>query len=727
MGVLANLTERARKAINRIPIFSEKEKRLVHVALDSSVESAIEKSIEQFLALYNYTLDDLRTETYYQLQYQQNIANQWVLAGGNNIGVDHTPDDGQNILFTDETAAAPHVLRLGAVNSALIKYNDSDVGITTQWKYDFVVANGTTTDITWIPKAGETIRVNGVSNGVSNSYAIPSGGLMVIKANGAQLDWECCLVQGGAGGGGGDFYADGSVPLDSYIDFTPSAAPAWAEGRMYYDSTDGAMSYYNSEADVTVNLAEEDLVRVRNVSGVTINDGEVVYISGSTGEVPQVTKAIADTSHVKMLGVATHSIENNSFGYVTTFGIVRGIDLSTYATGDLLYLSDSVAGGLTTTKPTHPTESVEIGTVIKNTASGKLFVSIDHVYMHELSDDSSPSLGGDLDVAGSSIISTGNGNIPIAPDGTGSVILDGLNWPQADGTTGQVLGTNGSGQLSFSTIAAGSSPSTGYGSISADSNATSTTFSGSSIDWSNKVQITVFDTNGASSSGVTPDHTNDHITTVNAGAYFLHASITFSGGSSNTYSFAFFKNNGATQLGNRTTRKLGTGGDVGACDISAAVELNANDTIELWVQNEGATTAAVIEDINFEVVGLTGLGSVVEDTSPQLGGQLDVNGYSIYSQTGVDLELNPGVSAYLVLDGMYFPQTPGTNGQVLTTNGSAALSWTTISSGADFLSLTDTPSSYSGQAGKWLKVNAGASALEFTAAPVSSVSATPKH
>lgn len=42
-----------------------------------------------------------------------------------------------------------------------------------------------------------------------------------------------------------------------------------------------------------------------------------------------------------------------------------------------------------------------------------------------------------------------NGNINITPNGTGSVVIDGLSFPQADGTADQVLKTNGSGQISF--------------------------------------------------------------------------------------------------------------------------------------------------------------------------------------------------------------------------------------------------------------------------------------
>ena len=49
-------------------------------------------------------------------------------------------------------------------------------------------------------------------------------------------------------------------------------------------------------------------------------------------------------------------------------------------------------------------------------------------------------------------ITIGNGanaNITIAPTGTGYIILDGLNWPTADGTADYVLKTNGSGTLSW--------------------------------------------------------------------------------------------------------------------------------------------------------------------------------------------------------------------------------------------------------------------------------------
>ena len=69
--------------------------------------------------------------------------------------------------------------------------------------------------------------------------------------------------------------------------------------------------------------------------------------------------------------------------------------------------------------------------------------------------DTTPQLGGDLDVNGNDIVSVANGNITITPDGTGKVIVDGLSYPTADGTANQVLTTDGAGNLSFADASGG--------------------------------------------------------------------------------------------------------------------------------------------------------------------------------------------------------------------------------------------------------------------------------
>ena len=146
-------------------------------------------------------------------------------------------------------------------------------------------------------------------------------------------------------------------------------------------------------------------------------------------------------------------------------------------------------------------------------------------------------------------------------------------------------------------------PDGNYGGIGAEGNSTATTIASPSSDFSNKAQITVFDTNAAASQGTTPDHTNDHITIDVDGAYLVTVNVSFRGASNNTtYSFAAFKNNGATQLGARSTRKVGTGGDVGSASQHAIVSLVATDTVEVWIQNETQGSDVTIEDIILTVV-----------------------------------------------------------------------------------------------------------------------------
>ena len=77
---------------------------------------------------------------------------------------------------------------------------------------------------------------------------------------------------------------------------------------------------------------------------------------------------------------------------------------------------------------------------------------LDSTVATDLVNDTTPQLGGSLDVNGNSIVSVSNGNISITPDGTGKVILDGLSHPTADGTNGQALVTDGSGNLSFGDV-----------------------------------------------------------------------------------------------------------------------------------------------------------------------------------------------------------------------------------------------------------------------------------
>lgn len=158
--------------------------------------------------------------------------------------------------------------------------------------------------------------------------------------------------------------------------YVPQTAPANVEGTMYYDSDEKAMSFFTEGGNVNVNMGQEVVVRVRNSTGSQIDDGEAVYISGSTGTLPNITLVVASSDTPRLIGLATENIANNATGFVTTFGIVRGIDTSSFSAGDELFVDGTTPGALTATMPTPPDEAISVGIVVtSNPTTGKIFVN----------------------------------------------------------------------------------------------------------------------------------------------------------------------------------------------------------------------------------------------------------------------------------------------------------------------------------------------------------------
>lgn len=80
-------------------------------------------------------------------------------------------------------------------------------------------------------------------------------------------------------------------------------------------------------------------------------------------------------------------------------------------------------------------------------------------FLTSIGEDANPLLGGNLNVSSYSIVSGSNGNINITPNGTGYVSLSGIQYPNTNGSNGQVLTTNGSGVASWQNAGGGGLPS----------------------------------------------------------------------------------------------------------------------------------------------------------------------------------------------------------------------------------------------------------------------------
>ncbi len=85
-------------------------------------------------------------------------------------------------------------------------------------------------------------------------------------------------------------------------------------------------------------------INVINTSGVTINAGDPVHVTGYTSATT-VAKSTSSTT-LPILGLAKTEILNGENGIVVVSGIIEGINTSSFVAGDILYTGSS--GGLTT-------------------------------------------------------------------------------------------------------------------------------------------------------------------------------------------------------------------------------------------------------------------------------------------------------------------------------------------------------------------------------------------
>ena len=167
-----------------------------------------------------------------------------------------------------------------------------------------------------------------------------------------------------------------------YIDFNTGATVTQAQGRISWDSGTGSLNVTVGDADsglIDLQVGQEEIVRVFNTEGTTLLKGEIVYVYGSQGNRPSVKRAIAtsDGYSVTTLGMVSDDILSGSEGYVTTFGIISNLNTIGLSGGTPIFLSPTVAGQYTSTKPQAPYHIVLIGYVVRISSTvGSVFVNI---------------------------------------------------------------------------------------------------------------------------------------------------------------------------------------------------------------------------------------------------------------------------------------------------------------------------------------------------------------
>jgi hypothetical protein len=167
------------------------------------------------------------------------------------------------------------------------------------------------------------------------------------------------------------------------------------------------------------------------------------FATGNKGTALLFASGNPDTTNPKILEIQTGgdvvddtspqlggNLDVNGFDVISTSN--ADIDIVPNGTGDVTLQADTVKVG-----------DAAAAAVLTSNGAGTLTVTTGGAT------DLILNTNGGTDSGVIQITDAANGNIAVTPNGSGKIVLDGISFPNADGSADQILTTNGSGVLSF--------------------------------------------------------------------------------------------------------------------------------------------------------------------------------------------------------------------------------------------------------------------------------------
>ena len=449
------------------------------------------------------------------------------------------------------------------------------------------------------------------------------------------------------------------------------------------------------DADATHTIGDEDnrfislysdvngalRFKAKNDEGAQITKGQVVYIKGIAGDGETPTVGLADSddaSKMPAFGLAFNTANDQAEIQIVFSGNLYGLNTSGFSVGDTLFVGTS-AGGLTETKPTGETAQLQnIGRVIRsNNGAGVIMV------------------GGAGRSAATPNLNDGKIFLGNASNQAVSTALSSINLTSFNDDLGSTYQPLDAGLTSISGLTT-SADKMIYTTASDTYEVTSLTSAGRAIldDADATAQRTTLGLGTAATEDVGTGANNvvqldgssrlpavdgSQLTNLPSGASDLNglSDVTIStpaGGN-------LLENNGSGQFVNVAKSTINVGDfnddstyqplDTGLTSI-AGLTTSANqmlyttgsDTYD--VTSLTAAGRAILDDADAAaqrttlglVIGTDVLGEVSDDTTPQLGGNLDTNGQDIVTTSNADLDLAPDGTGVVVVRGN---QTGGNN------------------------------------------------------------------
>ena len=466
--------------------------------------------------------------------------------------------------------------------------------------------------------------------------------------------------------------------------------------------TNGTISINSSITSVSGDL---------NVQGNEIIFGNEEKISNTSNDTLKIE--IANSNQIQITDGELIPVLNNDINLGSSRSEFKDLHLDGVAYLDAI--------GFGNTSLTIPSSDGSVNQVLRTDGSGSLSWSGIGAADSIKSDDIKT---GDSAVN----ISTSSGSVTIDPASGSSVVLDGLSWPQSDGSAKQVLRTDGSGSLSWSGIGAADSiksddikrgdatvnistsagsinvtPAPGSaivldGSVSIDSGAVT---GATIVESENFIATKGVNINGTEGiifeNGESITNTADEKLVLNTPAAFISGDLNVTGNDiffGNEEKISNTSNDTITVEVARSNQLLITDGsvipgsdndvDLGSTNseykdlyIDGVAYLDAigMGTTVLALPSSDGQAKQVLRTDGSGSLSWSGIGAADSIKSDDI--KVGDSAVNISTSSG-SVTIDPATGSSLVLDGLSWPQSDGSAKQVLRTDGSGSLSWSGI-------------------------------------------------
>ena len=532
---------------------------------------------------------------------------------------------------------------------------------------------------------------------------------------------------------------------------TSPSSPGTGEATIYWNGTEYTLNIVTGLGPI-LQTGQEFYVLCANNTGSLIPDGTVVYPLG-TGDAsgfPYIGLAKGDDFDTLSvaIGITTMDITNGGIGFVNIAGSVNNIDTSGLSTGPV-YVSTTVAGGYQSAVPEFPNYKAQIGVCTKvDAVNGRIIVdrnSSPCKIVHDAWDGTAKEKFTFTVTSNGTVIT---GNLENKADNTRDMVLnfsDGfykLDTTPADTVT-LTAGTDTNPQQNYIYIPKSTK-----------------TLTASTAGWPSEEHVSIAKVYLQSATAVQTDgpfknhNWNDYIKAVGDGGFLQNIArairekigATWISGVEGTATIT--TNAGSADNVNVST----TGGIVMQVHEQTVTAMDTAVSSPIFIVNDNTTAYKRVTDLNGELTDASGSSMstnafslvvwgvansageephlmcnlptssyVIGPQNPLQNAIDDINNYSVY-----DIPSDFQGTGFLIARFTFQHDTADSGTWTLEDTEDLRGKTPNVSAGGsaggsgvtEWTSLTDTPSSYTGHAGKFPKVNSGESALEFTELPV---------